>query len=209
MGAIVLTGCGQSKVAQTAFDAYRIAFVGFPDVPISRTTVTNLPYASIGAKIGKGPRSLLILWRQENQDLHWMSADGVAIVTRRGRVVKTAGLPENMKDTRSVVEDPVHAGLHLAANRKSHTREVDFSEPTRYGLLIDSVFAVVGPRIISIAEIEFDTLLVTERCQVKTLNWTFTNRFWVDPADGFVWRSEQTIARGFPAIAIDILKPAG
>ena len=111
-GGLALAGCGESKLARTIVDAYQLAIVGRPDVPINRSTVTNLPYASIAAKIGKGPKSLLILWRQEQDDLHWLSADNAAIVTRKGRVVKTAGLPEILVDTRSLSTDPVGRGLN-------------------------------------------------------------------------------------------------
>jgi hypothetical protein len=207
-GGLALAGCGESKLARTVVDAYQVAIVGRPDVPISRSTVTNLPYASIAAKIGKGPRSLLILWRQDQDDLHWLSADDAAIVTRNGRVVKTAGLPETLVDTRSISTDPVGDGLSSGAQGPTYVREIDTSPPPQFGLLIESKFREVGPRRLSIADIEFDTVLFHEHCRAKTLNWSFTNRYWVDPADGFVWRSEQTIARNFPSIEIEILKPA-
>jgi len=209
LGGLALVGCGENKLATTVSDAYRLAFLGHPDVPISRSTVTNLPYASIAAKIGKGPRSLLILWRTEGDQLHWLSADNAAIVTRGGRVVRTAGLPENMKATHSLTADPLVSGLQRPDGPSGHTRSVDFDQPTRYGLLIDSSFRAIGEERITIAEIEFDTVVFEERCIVRTLNWTFTNRYWIDPVDGFVWRSEQTIARTFPTIEIEVLKPAG
>jgi hypothetical protein len=207
-GALALAGCGESKLARTVIDAYQLAIVGRPDVPISRSTVTNLPYASIAAKIGKGPKSLLILWRQDRGDLHWLSADDAAIVTRNGRIVKTAGLPETLLETRSLSTDPVGAGLESGNQNTIYLREVDLSPPPQFGLLIESKIREIGPRTISIADIEFDTVLFYEHCTARTLNWSFTNRYWVDPADGFVWRSEQTIARGFPPIEVEILKPA-
>ena len=207
-GGLALAGCGESNLARTVVDAYQLAIVGRPNVPISRSTVTSLPYASIAAKIGKGPRSLLILWRQEGDDLHWLSADDAAIVTRKGRIVKTAGLPETLLETRSRAADPVGAGLKSGTQSPIYVREIDLSPPPQFGLLIESKIREIGPRTISIADIDFDTVLFYEHCTAQTLNWSFTNRYWVDPVDGFVWRSKQTIARGFPPIEIDILKPA-
>lgn len=207
-GGLALAGCGENKLARTVVDAYRLTIVGQPDVPISRSTVSNLPYASIAAKIGKGPRSLLILWRQDRDDLHWLSADDVAIVTRRGRVVKTAGLPETMRETRFSPRDPVADGIKPTDSGRTFTRELDLDPPPQFGLLVDSRFEEIGRRTITIAEIQFETLLFREHCVAKTLNWAFTNTYWIDPFDGFVWRSEQTIARGFPPITIEILKPA-
>jgi hypothetical protein len=206
--AAALAGCGDSELARTVVDAYRLTVIGHPDTQIDRDTVTNIQFASIAAKIGKGPRSLLILWRIERNDLHWLSADSAAVVTRHGRVVKTAGFPENLTDTRSSMRDPVELGLHKPANLGRFARQIDLDGPARYGVQIQSTFEPLGPRQISIAEIDFDTVVVRERCTATTLNWSFTNDYWVDPADGFVWRSRQTIARGFPPIIIEILKPA-
>lgn len=207
--AAALAGCGDSQIAKTVVDAYRLTVIGHPDIQIDRDTVTNLQFASIAAKIGKGPRSLLILWRIERNDLHWLSADGAAVITRHGRVVKTAGFPENLTDTRSPMRDPVALGLHKSANLGRFGRQIDLDGPARYGVHVESTFEPLGPQQISIVGIDFDTVVVRERCTAKRLNWSFTNDYWVDPVDGFVWRSQQTIARGFPPITIDILKPAG
>jgi hypothetical protein len=193
-------------MARTVVDAFRISVLGHPNVPIKRSTVSSLPYASIGAKIGKGPRSLLILWREDRKDLHWLSADNAAIVTRNGRVVKTAGLPENLRDTRSVGQDPLATGLVSEGAPTNYRRVVETDAPT-YDLEIQSRFERIGARQITIAEIEFDTILYEEECAAKTVNWSFRNRYWVDPADGFVWRSQQAIARSFPQIEIEVLKP--
>ena len=81
-------------------------------------------------------------------------------------------------------------------------------DAVQYGLNIESTFEVIGPRNITITEIEFDTILMVERNVAHSLNWTFQNRYWIDPFDGFVWKSRQHIARSFPPIDIEILKPA-
>lgn len=208
--ALALSGCGENRLAQTLVEAYRLTVGDHPNPGISRDSVGKLPYASITAKIGKGPRGLLILWRQEGDDLHWLSADGVVLVTRFGRIVKTAGLPETMRDTLSQDTDPVAAGLHLSNNLKSYRRTVDFeiADGNRLLLEIESEFATVRRENIKIVEIDFDTIAIMERGKGKTTNWSFENRYWVDPADGFVWRSSQWIARGFPPIVLEIAKPA-
>lgn len=200
-----LVSCG-GGLGVDVVTAARLAIVGHPDTPISREVVNGIPYASIAAKIGKGPRSLLVLWRTEQEDLHWLSADGAAIVTRGGRVVKTAGLPTTIRNTVPRSPDPVAAGLHRGENRVYFDREIDLiPEGT---VVMSSDFRELGPRSITIADIEFDTILIEERVAVRGLSWSFTNLYWVDPVDGFVWRSRQTISRDFPPIEIDVLKPA-
>jgi len=62
-------------------------------------------------------------------------------------------------------------------------------------------------RQLTIVGIEFDTILVRERNRARVVPWTFENLYWVDPGDGFVWQSRQHIARSFPPVAFQILKP--
>ena len=207
---LTVTGCGQSPLGANLFRAIQYSVAGLPDAPINRELVSNLPYASVAAKIGKGPRSLLILWRKDSiGDLHWVSADAATLVTRQGRVVKTAGFPENLRDTRFLVSDPVASGLHTLVDRRATSRTMDLDLGNNYGLIVECEFRVEGEREIEITEIVFQTILVREQCSASTLNWLFTNLYWVDPTDGFVWRSRQHIARSFPPVVIETLKPAG
>ena len=202
-----LTACGENPLAVNVVRAIRFSTIGLPDVPISRDAVSKLPYASIAAKIGKGPRSLLILWRRERDDLHWISADAAVVVTRRGRVVKTAGLPENIRETIPVGPDPFSEGLHNLQAGTTFFRSVDL-DPGMTGMRIDSNYEVRGARSVRITEIDFETILIVERNVARTVNWSFENLFWIDPFDGFIWKSRQHIARAFPPVEIEVLKPA-
>jgi len=56
-------------------------------------------------------------------------------------------------------------------------------------------------------KLDFDTILVRERNSARTLNWRFKNYYWVDPSDGFVWKSCQVIVRSFSPVHFEILKP--
>ena len=201
-----LSACGESQLARTVIDAYKLTVSGQPDAPISRESVSNIPYASVAAKIGKGPRSLLILWRQERRRLHWLSADNVAIVTLAGRVVATAGLPEEMRSTTGLGVDPLVSGLHKI-ERASFSREVHFERDGPVVSVLDSLFERVGERRIVIEDVEFETILFYETTNDRVQNWQFVNSYWVDPFDGFVWKSRQHIARTFPPIEIEVLKP--
>lgn len=203
----LLGGCFDSPIVTKLPDAIRFAVLGVPDVPLQRAAIAKLPYATISAKIGRGPRSLLVLARIEHSNLHFLSADRVALVLRKGRLVRTAGLPESVRETRSAGADPV-AGLHVLSGVGEHVRYLDLEPGGRYGVPVLSTYERLGPEKITVLEIEFDTIRVRERNRALTLRWHFENEFWVDPADGFVWRSRQHMTRGLPAAEIDILKPA-
>ena len=80
-----------------SYQAIKNVIFGFPDNEISPSLVNNIPYASMLLKIGKGPSGLLILESKSTDGRYtWLSADGVYIVTKEGRIVSTAGLPNNL-----------------------------------------------------------------------------------------------------------------
>ena len=160
------------------------------------------------ARIGKGPQALLLLARTQGQEQHWISGiDRSVLALQGGRVVKTFGFPENLKNTRSDEIDPVDRLLHKLVAPVRHTRYIDLDVGPHYGLVVDSVFESLGPQKVNIVELDFDTILIRERNSARTLNWEFENLYWVDPADGFIWKSRQVIARTFPAVDFAILKP--
>ena len=205
----VTAGCVDSPVIKNATQVARNAVVGNPDLPLQRTTVSKLPYASMTARVGKGPQALLILGRIDGREQHWLSTDRAAVVTRGGRVVRTFGFPENLRETRLAGEDPVDGRLHALSGPAPFTRHLDLDPQRQYGVPIDSTFETIGEEKIRIVELDFDVIQVKERNVARVIGWEFENLYWVDAGDGFVWRSRQHIARSFPALQYDILKPAG
>jgi len=105
-----------------------------------------------------------------------------------------------------VTEDPLSSGWRGGPAR-SYLRALDFPEQQLYGVEVESTFELIGEDTITITEIEFDTIVISERCKSRSLNWSFTNRYWLDPADGFVWRSEQMVTPDLPKFVIEVLKP--
>ena len=89
----------------------------------------------------------------------------------------------------------------------THTRYIDLDLGSHFGLVIDSMFESLGHRTVRIVELDLETILVREKNTARTLNWQFENLYWVDPVDGFVWKSRQVIARSFPPVHFEILKP--
>lgn len=206
---LVLAGCGGGigPVWRNAYDAVRFLTIGMPDAEITRELINNIPYASISGKVGKGPLSLLILGSYQGDDLHWLSADNATIVTRNGRIVKTSGFPENIVNTDYLGSDPIVQGLHKFSETEKFKRSIDIDKGRVYGLVIDSYFAPLRKTDITIVGLNFKTILVEEINIARTVNWQFSNYFWVDIVDGFVWKSVQHIARTFPPIEIHTLKP--
>jgi hypothetical protein len=208
-----LPGCAELPLVVNASEAIGYAIFGSTDAEIDSELVAQMPYASLSAKIGNGPRSILVLGKKENGFEYWFSADRAVLVTRNGRLVRTAGFPENLKHTALRGKDPVNRLLHLRKygppkQALQSVRSIDISMDSRFGIPIRSHYETIGAREIQIRGIKIKTVLVRERNKAFSINWSFDNYYWVDAFDGFVWKSRQHIVRSFPPIEIEILKPA-
>lgn len=207
--AALASGCVRDPMVFNAISVFKQLTSRAPDQEIDRATIAKVPYALVTAKIGKGPRAVLILSRREGQDLHWTSADKITLVTRQGRIVKTAGLRYDLAATQLSPSDPLSASPHTLTEPVRFRRTVDLRAANGYLTVpIDSTTETIGPERIEIVELEFDTILIKETCRARSVNWRFENLYWVDVYDGFVWKSIQHVARDVPPIEMQTLKPA-
>ncbi|MFQ5535116.1 MAG: YjbF family lipoprotein [Sphingomonadales bacterium] len=208
--AFLVAGCVRDPVISNAVSVFRHLTSGQSDQPIDRETVANVPYALVTAKIGKGPRAVLVLHQRNDLDLHWMSADKITLITRQGRIVKTAGLPENIALTIHSLADPLTNSPHELTGPTRFHRTIDVRKASGYITIpIESELKPIRPERIKIVGLGFDTILIKETCRARTANWRFENFYWVDAYDGFVWKSRQHVARDVPPITMEVLKPAG
>ena len=161
----------------------------------------------MAAKIGKGPRSLVVLGRYDGPDLHWISADRAVLVTRNGRIKATFGIGMDLLDTQGLEDDPVAAATF--AFEGLHTRTVDLADPKKiYGTPIESTFEIIGRETIQILGQKKDTIHIVEANSATSIRWNFRNQFWFDFKSGFMWKSVQHFVRNVPPIEFEILKPA-
>ncbi|MGH6717815.1 MAG: YjbF family lipoprotein [Alphaproteobacteria bacterium] len=202
-----LAACGPT-IYEDAGSAFQLLVTGAPDVPVTRDQIRQIPYATLRAKVANGQRSVLVLFRYDGADLHWMSADRIALTTRAGRLVKTAGLPSNLRASDVVGGDPVSSGLHHLAGPVRKTRLVDIEPGARYGIPIEMTLEPEAEETIEILDLTYDTIRVRERCHAPLLEWSFDNVYWVERSNGFVWRSTQYFAPEFDPVELEILKKA-
>lgn len=179
--------------------------MGTPDAPFTPEYIENLPYATLTAKIGRGQRSLLVLARYDGLNLLWASANESALVTRNGRLIKTAGLERNLLDTQGISEDPIVSGRSNFEGKFLRTVDLDTG---RYGIPIESNFDIQEQATIQILNKEHNTLVIREKNRAQSLHWNFTNTFWLDINTSFVWKSIQHFDPSTPPVEIQITKPA-
>src|SRR3546814_13976476 len=114
------------------------------------------------ARVGKGPQALLVLGRIEGRNQHWISTDRAAVVTLGGRVVRTFGFPENLRETRLGGEDPVDGHLHGLTGPSPFTRYLDLDPERPYGVPIHSTFATIGPETLRILALDLKVIFVRD-----------------------------------------------
>lgn len=204
----ILAACGDNPAVSSISEMADLITSNQVDQPIDREAVENLPYATIAAKIGDGPRAVLVLGRYEGQELHWFAANNVALALKDGRLVQTAGLDPDLAAVYSSYPDPIANNPQRLQSGVSHQWEVEIDGNPRRSIIINSSIHVEATETIVIAEIHYDTIRLREDAEALGANWKFSNYFWVDIDDGFVWRSRQHMTPGEEAIEIQILKPA-
>ncbi|HTT84124.1 MAG TPA: YjbF family lipoprotein [Rhizomicrobium sp.] len=188
------------RMGQLMFHA--IAGIGSSS-SVPRARVAAIPYATLGVRLGSSDESLFVLATQTGDDLVWRGGPQLAITTRNGRIVRTAGFVHNL----SGFQTDVSAGSSAGGNSGSKTYLYDFYDQSRYGIAVNCAVQNLGPERITIIGVSIDATHVAEDCVAPQLGWTFRNEFWRDKA-GFVWKSRQHVVPELDAFTLEVLRRA-
>ncbi len=200
---VSLGGCS-SDSANDWLALYKIAKQSWTagDGSIQLNEAAAIPYATLGVRIGDEPEHLVVLATDSGGERLWTSAARVALTTRGGRIVSTAGLAQNLGalSMGTVFEADWRTAQHV-------TLTVDFPDLGFYAVSIDCNDVPAGDDPISILGVTLSTFRVDETCESKQLDWKFTNTYWVSSTSNRVWRSVQHIHPKLDAIEIELLRP--
>lgn len=183
-----------------AFKTLRNAFFGY-EQNIDPALIEKIPYASMLVRIGRGPQSLMILESILRGQYVWVSADGVYLVTKDGRIIRSSGLPNNLLRIESSSfswEDIIYAD-------QSYISYYSFLNPSLNNLKVKSSSRLAGTTIEDLVFEDKELRLIVENVVSETIGWNKENKFWVDET-GFVWKSIQHISPKLPPIYIEITK---
>lgn len=184
--------------------------LGFEKMPgITLEQASAVPYATIAVRIGGGGETMLVLASSNDQNYLWTSSERIAITTRAGRIISTAGLQWNLSNSQFLQSDPIAAGLRTNLPSQPVYRLLDLKDVQRFSVRIAGQFELLGPETIEILGTKIDTIVVAENCKCQEFDWEFKNRFWMDRETGAVWASQQSVHPNLPPISISVLRPAG
>lgn len=168
---------------------------------IASDLIDQIPYASMLVSIGNGPKALMILERISGDEYTWVSADQIYIVTRKGKIIKTSGLINNLKETLSPFNG-WNEGLYDVKDFVSYN---SFTDPVLNNLKVISNYSSES---YGEEELMFgvkNLKLVSEDISSEEIGWYRTNKYWLDE-NNFVWKSVQNISPILPEIYIEITK---
>jgi len=170
---------------------------------VSLEQAASVPYASTGVRLGHSPETILLLATDERGLQLWTSAARIAITTRDGRIVRTAGFEHNLTGYESRNPPPEAGGV------RSVRWQADFQDLGLYSIPISCRDVTVGDETIAILGKDIRTRRVDESCRSESaqLDWSFENTFWLDPASELVWRSIQHVHPRLDPIEMEILRP--
>ena len=194
-----------NKIAPGYIDSYKAiknALFGFEDSNISPELIRNIPYASSLLRIGKGPQGLIILESINGNKLTWVSADEVYIVTYKGRIIATRGLPNNLISVLNPVTD--FTSFFQNKNKEIH-QYYSYDQPELRNLKVNYRLELSDYREVLILNKKVLLRIIYEHGSNEYLGWKFTNKYWVDE-DFYVWKSEQFISPKLPKVSITVTK---
>lgn len=179
------------------------------DYPLDAQQIHDLPYATLGVRIDRNPRAVVVLATAEDQELRWVSADHVSFYTYHGWLVCTRGLHRDLAATRWT-----EAGTPFSEFARNGMvpgqgvyREIDLGQGEERRVAVESRFDVVGEETLLIQGNQRRCIRIDEIANMREWRWETRNSFWISPKDGRVWRSVQRYCPEMPAIEMELLKP--
>jgi hypothetical protein len=204
--AISLAGCsGLGNMSSTDTDVGMLGVILFHAITgigssdnVARERVVGIPYASLGVRFGSSDESMFVLAGKTGDDLLWLGGPHLAVTTRRGRIVRTAGFAQNLSGFQSIEGTGTRSGQQYL---------YDFASLSSYGVVVSCSEQNVGEERIAILGVAHETIHIAQDCTAPQLDWSFRNEFWRDAA-GFVWKSRQYAAPGLDPFTLEVLRPA-
>ena len=171
---------------------------------ITRDQASAVPFASIGVSVGDSPQVLLALATQLRNARLWTSSAHIALETRSGRITRTAGLPHNMSQNVFSGSDPLQEGF--GELRAPYEYLIDLPDRNVYQARVSYEMESRQATEIRILGARLTVIRARERGSCSELGWQFSNEYWSDAKNGFVWRSRQAIHPDLDDVEIVVLR---
>lgn len=206
--ALLLAACTDKGELPAPFDTLDAVFFPQSAPSADEIDVDKLPVAAILVEFGRGSARVALADTRDGT-LIWRARDRAEIHTRNGILVRTVGLPDDVRVIRFDGLPPgARTPVPAAAGAGTYVRIFDMPDRRLYGARADCSLAEVGQEPVKVGKYEFGTVVYDESCTVEALGWQYTNRYWYEPDSKRIWRSTQRLSRELGDMEITLLRPA-
>ncbi|MGY2288723.1 YjbF family lipoprotein [Pseudomonas sp. SDO528_S397] len=200
---LALLLCGCNPLMRASLDTLKTSVTGgATSINLTQAQVDAVPYPQILVTTASS-EGVMALARREGHLQFWVASGKQVVMMRDGLVVRTVGLGVALDGTRFDAQLPFKRGLHQVPDGYTSTRWIDLYDGNRIGLAVNSRFRPRGIENVRILDKDYALLRIDEQVEVPALSFRATNRYWVDPQDGFILRSEQHLT---PQLSLKIVQ---
>ncbi len=192
MAASLLCGC--NPLMSASLNNLKAAVVGPDEVDVSAAEVAGVNYPQMKLTTPSGSGVLALV--REREDLQfWVASGKQVLLLRNGLAVRSIGLglEGDLDGTRLADDSPFKQGLHHVADGFTTRRWIDLYKGQEVGVIVNSRFSRRSEQTLQILDKEYTVLRVDEQIDAPAIGLRATNRYWVDPRDGFILQSEQQL----------------
>ncbi|KRG61460.1 lipoprotein [Stenotrophomonas terrae] len=196
----MIAGCG--SLAEASFKSIGIAISGKPDIAPDPDAVAANRFAQIKVN-GSDGGAILVLGNIDGKRQAWYSADRSIVFLQDGLVVATHGGRSELRSMSIEGSNPFHDLRKVEAGTTVH-RRYDVMPGYHYGMRVTGTLQPLGQETLRILGKSRELLHIQET--LDGAGWSTRNHYWVDPDNGFIWKSVQAISAD-ASLEIVQLKP--
>lgn len=173
----------------------------------TRALLNQIPFATLAVGEVDGAVGFVIAVSDSGGYVVYQDVERNGVVQHGALVTATNGLPFNLSSTRFGTGDPIANPRPLAEWPATTDRRYRFrlQAAENFEIAVRCVYGAAVPEVVEIYEIPFDLVRVPERCANATRS--FENVYWVDPANGAIWQSNQWIGPRQIPFRISVVRP--
>ncbi len=204
-GAVVTTAlllCGCNALTKASWETLKASAGGPASIELTPAQVDAVPYPQILVTTPTSEGVMAMVRRRGDLEF-WLASGNQVLMMRDGLVVRSVGLGVSLDGTRLEGESPFKRGLQHLPDGYTSTRWIDIYEGYHVGIAVNSRFSKHAVEHIRILDKDYALLRIDEQVTAPSLDFRATNRYWVDPHDGFILQSEQHLT---PQISLRIVQ---
>lgn len=202
MAIVGATGC--NSMSSDALQTIKLAVSG----PESIVTIDRVKAVNGSVLVARlGAAEAMLVANNASGVVEWYGVTEM-LLTQNGRVIQSAGLPFDVISPLAA-DDPFRNGLLSVTDGVEVNRLVDYPAQYLTGLQQNARYQRGPIETVKIMGEDLQLQRIDERVRIAALNFTATNRYWLEPESGLVRRSVQHISPDLPPLYLTLVQTAG